>query len=142
MSAILFLFFVFNSPDGATSVSNDVKLTNKTFVSLYGDIVLEVKKKKELIENDLTEALGEFLRKQNGYVDKNYICTKCGNKGEKIKITTEPLNVSALFTNTGESYKYPFPELLIWDIILLNRMFRTKNWSDWQKKDKKAISKK
>ena len=32
--------------------------------------------------------LGEFLRKQNGYVDKNYICTKCGNKGEKIKITT------------------------------------------------------
>lgn len=38
---------------------------------------------------NITLPLNEFLRKQNGYVDKDYICPKCGDKGGyKFKTTT------------------------------------------------------
>lgn len=59
--------------------------------------------------------LNEFLRKQNGYVDSNYACPKCGRKGEKFKTTTLtmiPEILPVLIKKYGNKVLTPFPAKL------------------------------
>lgn len=67
----------------------DKKETNLVFEAQPDLKTEQIEKFKDVDEYYNTSMpLNEFLRKQNGYVDANYKCPKCGKNGEKLKTTT------------------------------------------------------
>lgn len=56
------LFYILNSVEGSLLNNAEVNLPAKTFVSVTNDISLSIKKIKEQIENDLTNALADYLK--------------------------------------------------------------------------------
>lgn len=56
------LFYLLNKSEGKVTTSSDVILPTKTIIELFNQISLDVKKKKQEIENALTEALSEYLK--------------------------------------------------------------------------------
>jgi hypothetical protein len=57
------LFYLLNKSEGkVNSTGSEVILPNKTIIELFNQISIDVKKKKQEIENALTEALAEYLK--------------------------------------------------------------------------------
>lgn len=75
--------------DLCKQTSSEKKETNLVFET-QPDLSTEQLKKFEDIDEfyNTQVSLDIFLMKQNGYVDEDYKCSKCGGKGSKFKSTT------------------------------------------------------
>ena len=92
--------------------------TNLTF-EVQPDLKTEQHAKFESVDNyyNTSMPLNEFLRKQNGYVDENFICPnkECGQRGHKFKTTTltmVPEILPVLLKKYMKKVVTPFPAKL------------------------------
>ena len=66
------IFYIFNSPTGTNTLVNDNNNSSNTFGSVVDSISLSIKKVKEQIETDLTEALSNYLKSQTQFQDYDF----------------------------------------------------------------------
>jgi ubiquitin C-terminal hydrolase len=94
----------------------DKKETGYTFEVQPDLKTPQIEQFKELDEfYNKTMPLCDFLKKQNGYVDKEYKCPKCGKLGEKFKstvLTMIPEIIPVVFKKYHGKVATPFPEKL------------------------------
>jgi hypothetical protein len=101
-------------------VVSDTKAMNMVF-EVQADLTTEQLSKFSSLDKfyGTTMQLNDFLKKQNGYVDEDYICPKCKVKGSKFKSTTltmVPEILPIVFKKYNKMGKVnvntPFPEKL------------------------------
>lgn len=94
----------------------DKKETNLVFEAQQDLKTEQLEKFKDIDEFYNTNmSLNDFLRKQNGYIDENHLCEKCGKKCEKFKTTTLtmiPEILPVVFKKYTHKSITPFPATL------------------------------